>query len=88
MQLLPTTTENNHGNPDESVDEAHQDIESGHYLAGLENGDSDQLLFHSLWLVEDACFSCGLTIIQLTICVILRKIESLLLPSVVECVLL
>jgi hypothetical protein len=39
-------TEDNHWNADHSVDTAHQDIESGHYLAGLKNGDADQLLSH------------------------------------------
>src|SRR6185436_8225875 len=42
--------ENYHGDPDESVDETHQDIERGQYLAGLKNGDADQLLFHSFAL--------------------------------------
>lgn len=55
LELL--VTEDNHGNPDECVDEAHQDIERGQYLAGLENGDSNQLLFHGLWLVTSACIS-------------------------------
>ena len=33
--------EDDHRNADESVDEAHQNIEGGHYLAGLEDGDAD-----------------------------------------------
>jgi hypothetical protein len=33
--------EDDHRNADECVDEAHQDIEGGHYLAGLEDGDAD-----------------------------------------------
>jgi hypothetical protein len=48
--------EDNHRNADESVDEAHQNIEGGHYLAGLEDGDADQLLFHSSCLAQLAHF--------------------------------
>ena len=51
--------EDDHRNADESVNEAHQDIKGGHYLAGLENGYADQLLFHSLWLVKGVGFICG-----------------------------
>ena len=52
--------EDDHRNADQSVDEAHQHIKGGHYLAGLENGYADQLLFHSLWLVNGVDFICGL----------------------------
>jgi hypothetical protein len=33
--------EDNHRDADESVHKAHQDIEGGHHLAGLQNGDAD-----------------------------------------------
>src|SRR5260221_3648452 len=42
----PLAAENNHRNPGKRVNETHQEIERSHYLAGLENGDADQLLCH------------------------------------------
>lgn len=48
--------ENEHRDASQSVHQTHQDIESSHDLAGLQNGYADQLLFHGLGLVERACF--------------------------------
>jgi hypothetical protein len=42
--------EDDHWNADERVNEAHQDIESGHDLAGLENRYAAQLFFHGVGL--------------------------------------
>jgi hypothetical protein len=33
-------------NPNQGINEAHQEIERGEYLAGLENRNTGQLLFH------------------------------------------
>lgn len=41
------TAEDDHRNAYESIEEAHQTIESGQYLAGLQYGYADQLFFHS-----------------------------------------
>jgi hypothetical protein len=39
--------EQNHRYADECVDEAHQDIHRCHDLAGLQDGDADDLFFHN-----------------------------------------
>jgi hypothetical protein len=38
----------NHWNTNQGVKKAHQDVKSGHYLAGLQNGDADDLFVHSV----------------------------------------
>ena len=42
------TAEHEHRNANQGVNKAHQDVESGGYFAGLQDGDSAQLFLHSL----------------------------------------
>ena len=59
--LYHRVAEDHHPNPDGNVNETYQDLESGHDLAGLQDGDADQLLFHSWWFVGDGRSNRGLT---------------------------